>query len=111
MAYFNKFRGTKGFITMWERVIRFRYMISEQAKDRCKTLSFWEKYGDEATKEAFQVSRQSLFRWQKALKENFGKLEALNKKSTAPKRRRKRTIPDRVRDFILNERKFDPALS
>ena len=33
MAYFNKFRGTKGFISTWERVIRFKYMISEIAKE------------------------------------------------------------------------------
>jgi transposase InsO family protein len=86
-------------------------MITEQAKERCRILAFWEKYGNEATKEAFGVSRATLFRWQKALKHNGGKLEALNKTSTAPKRRRKREIPERVRDFILNERKFDPNLS
>ncbi|MDO8603849.1 MAG: integrase core domain-containing protein, partial [bacterium] len=63
------------------------------------------------TTEAFKVSRPTLFRWQKALQENLGKLEALNKKSTAPKRRRKRVIPDTVRDFIVTERKFDPNLS
>jgi hypothetical protein len=49
MRQFNKFRGTKGFITIWKRVIRFRYMITEQAKERCRILAFWEKYGDEAT--------------------------------------------------------------
>jgi len=111
MRIFNKFRGTKGFVSTWERVIRFRYMIQELAKERCRILAFWEKYGDIATKEAFNVSRPTLFRWQKALRENFGKLETLNKKSTAPKRRRKRVVPDTVRNFILAERKFDPELS
>ena len=111
MAYFNKFRGTKGFISIWERVIRFRYMITEQAKERVKILAFWEKYGTQATKEAFGVSRPSLFRWQKKLKESLGKLDALNKQSTAPKIRRKRIIPQEVEDFIINERKFDPHLS
>jgi len=111
MRQFNKFRGTKGFISTWERVIRFRYMISEQAKERCRILSFWEKYGTTATREAFGVSRPTLFRWQKALRENLGKLEALNKQSTAPKHRRKRVIPDAVKRFILKEREFDPQLS
>src|SRR3989344_2834026 len=38
MRQFNKFRGTKGFISLWEQMIRFRYMITEQAKQRgsCK---------------------------------------------------------------------------
>jgi transposase InsO family protein len=86
-------------------------MITEHAKERCRILAFWEKHGDEATQEAFQVSRPTLFRWQKALRENLGKLEALNKKSTAPKRKRKRVTPDAVRDFILKERQYDRELS
>ena len=111
MRIFNKFRGTKGFITIWERVIRFRYMISEQAKKRCRILAFWKKHGDGATIEAFKVSRRTLFRWQKKLNEALGKLEGLNKLNTAPKQRRKRTIKEEIKSFIINERKFDPQLS
>ncbi len=111
MRIFNRFRGTKGFLSMWERVIRFRYMISEKAKERCRTLAFWEKYGDEATKEAFGISRPTLYRWQKSLREHMGKLEALNTKSTAPKRRRKRVVSEQVEVFILQERKHSPRLS
>jgi len=111
MAYFNKFRGTKGFISTWERVIRFRYMITEEAKKRVRILAFWEKYGTQATKEAFGVSRATLFRWQKALEESLGKLDALNKKNTTPKTKRKRIVPQAVEEFIINERKYDPHLS
>jgi transposase InsO family protein len=110
MRIFNKFRGTKGFISMWERVIRFRYMITEQAKERVRILAFWEKYGDAAVQEAFRVSRPTLYRWQRALRAGYGKLEALNKGSTAPKHRRKRIVPDALRDAILRERCFDPRL-
>ena len=111
MRQFNKFKDTKGFITIWERVLRFRYMITEQAKERCRILAFWERYGDLATKEAFKVSRPTLYRWQGALLRGDGKLEALNKKSTAPKNKRKQIIPEVVQNFILTERKFDPHLS
>jgi transposase InsO family protein len=111
MQIHSKLKGTKGFVSIWERVIRFKYMISEQAKERCRILVFWEKYGTKATKEAFGVSRPTLFRWQSALKANFGKLEALNRKSTIPKKKRKRIIPDEVKNFIINERKYDPHLS
>ena len=111
MRIFNKFKGTKGFIATWERVIRFRYMITEEAKRRTRILAFWEEYGTEAANKAFEVSKPTLFRWQKTLTEGKGKLEALNKKSTAPKKRRKRVIPEAVKDFIVNERKFDPQLS
>jgi transposase InsO family protein len=86
-------------------------MITEEAKERCRILAFWERYGDEATQEAFKVSRRTLFRWQKKLEENMGKLEGLNKGNTTRKKRNKREIPEKVKDFILNERKFDPHLS
>jgi len=111
MRIFNKFRGTKGFISTWERVIRFRYMITEEAKERCRILAFWEEYGDEATKKAFGTSRATLFRWQKELSAAHGKLEALNKKSTAPRRRRKRIIPPSIETLILKERAYDPRIS
>ena len=111
MRIFNKFRGTKGFVSTWERVVRFRYMITEAAKERCRILAFWEKHGLEAAKEAFKVSRPTLFRWQKELESRGGKLETLNKKSTAPRKRRERIIPEEVRDFILREREFDARLS
>lgn len=111
MRQFNKFAGTKGFITAWNDMIRFRYMITEEAKRRTRILAFWERYGLVATKEAFQVSRATLFRWQKRLKEEQGKLESLNKKKTVPIHRRKRLVPETVKNFILKERMFDPHLS
>lgn len=96
---------------MWERMIRFRYMITEEAKERVRILAFWEKHGDAATKEAFNISRPTLFRWQKALNDGKGKLDALNKKSTAPWKKRSRVIPQEVEDFIMRERTYDPRLS
>ena len=106
----NKFRGTKGFISMWERVIRFRYMITEQAKHRAKVLAFWERYGNEATREAFDVSRRTLFRWQRALAKAMGKLEGLNAGSTTPKVRRQRTLSSSVAERVIELRTAHPRL-
>jgi putative transposase len=111
MRIFNKFRGTKGFISTWERVIRFRDMIQEIAQRRAATLTFWQKYGDQATKEAFGVSRATLYRWQAKLQETKGRLEGLNKGSTAPKTKRRRVIPEAVVNFIIKERQYDSTLS
>ena len=110
MRQFNIFKGTKGWISTWERVVRFRDMIQEIAQKRAATLTFWQKYGDQATKEAFGVSRATLFRWQRKLKETSGKLEGLNRQSTAPKSRRRRIIPEAVVNLILAERENDPRL-
>ena len=110
MRQFNKFRGTKGFITVWERVIRFKYMITEEAKERCRILAFWEKHGTDATMEAFKVSKRTLFRWQENLEKTFGKLEGLNRGNTAPKKRNKRIVPIPLSDRIIELRTLHPRI-
>lgn len=89
---------------MWKRVIRFRYMITEEAKERCRILAFWEKHGTEATTEAFKVSKRTLFRWQQKLEGTLGKLEGLNRGSTAPKKRNKRIVLIPLSDRIIKLR-------
>ena len=110
MRIFNKFRGTKGFISTWERVIRFRDMIKEEAKKRARILTFWQNHGLEATREAFKVSRRTLFVWQKNLKEGKGKLESLNPRHKAPIRRRKRTWDPKILEEIKKLRVKHPNL-
>jgi len=110
MKIFNKFRDTKGFISAWEYMLRFRYMITLKAQRRTRILSFWDKHGTPAAQEAFGITERTLYRWQKALREGQGKLDALNPKNTAPRKKRKRGIPDAVLEFILKERSFDPHL-
>jgi transposase InsO family protein len=81
-------------------------MITEQAKERCRILAFWERHGSSATMEAFKVSERTLFRWQKALKSTQGKLEGLNAQSTTPKKRRKREIKLEAIEYIIKQRKL-----
>lgn len=102
--------GTKGFVVAYNRLIRFRYMISEKAKERVKILAFWEKHGTDATHDAYGVSKRTLFRWQSTLNGRQGKLEALNPEHTAPLRRRSRTVTVWVRDRIIILRTQYPRL-
>jgi transposase InsO family protein len=82
-------------------------MITKEAERRLRILVFWEKYGDVPISEAFHLSRATLYRWQKAFRENQKKIEALNKRSTAPKHRRQRIISDAVKEFIVKERDYE----
>ena len=96
---------------MWEAGIRFRHMRNKKEVDRrVKILSFWEEHGENATKDAFGVSRATLFRWSKVLEDAKGKLDALDPKSTAPKRKRSRIVPPGVESFIIKERIEHPKL-
>ena len=102
MRQFNIFRGTKGWLWLYERQLRLSHMHNpKEAEKRLRILIFWEKHGDEATQEAFEVSRRTLYRWQEVLRKNEGKLTSLDKKSTAPKKRRVRTIPPDLVERII----------
>jgi transposase InsO family protein len=109
MRQFNKFRGMRGWLSMWEHTIRFRSMRNKEEVDRrVKILGFWEEHGEKATEDAFGVSRRTLFRWQEALGKNDGHLEALDPKNRAPGKRRKRVVLPEVEAIIIRERTEHP---
>jgi hypothetical protein len=86
-------------------------MVSEKAQHRYRTLQFWEKYGLEPTIEAFKVKRRTLYYWRSRLREGNESIEALNEKSTAPRKRRKRLWPKEVYEEIRRLRAMHPNLS
>ena len=86
-------------------------MVSEKAQYRYRALGFWEKYGLEATMEAFKVKRRTLYHWRKQFREGGESPEALNDKSKAPRTRRKRRWPKEVLAEIRRLRTVHPNLS
>lgn len=76
-------------------------MITEQAKQRVRILTFWKKYGTIATQDAFSTPRRTLFRWASLLAQAEGRLEALNPKSRAPQHKRQRQTPKILTDRII----------
>jgi len=111
MEFFNhihcKYTGVKGFLTIYNDGLRYRYMITERAKYKAKVLVFWEKHGLEATMDAFPVKRSTLFLWKKKLREGGGKIETLNDKKRVPITRRKRIWPFEIRQKIRNLRDIE----
>ncbi len=110
MRQFNRFKGTKGFLSLWERVIRFRDMITKVALKRAETLAFWEKHGLPACMDAFKTKRRTLFDWKRRLIEGGGKLEALNPGSRVPKTKRRRLWDYRILEEISGLRDKHPNL-
>lgn len=60
MRLFSPYKGLKGFVTLYNHTLRFRYMITETAKERVRILAFWEKHGTEATRDAFKIKERTL---------------------------------------------------
>jgi len=116
MEFFNhihcKYTGIKGFLTVYNDGLRYRYMITERAKYKAKVLIFWEKHGLEASLDAFLERRSTIFLWKNKLKEGGGKLEALNDKKRVPLTRRRRIWPFEIRQKIksIRDREEHPNL-
>jgi len=66
----------------------FKYSQSEAAKFRLTVLKYEEEYGLKATEASFKVSKPTILRWKKKLKDSRGKLNSLVPKSRVPTRKR-----------------------
>ncbi len=110
MRIFNKIKGTKGFISGWQDVIRWRDMITKIAERRYRILIFWQKYGLEAVQEAFGVKRRTLFNWKASWLRGDKKVEALNPMSRSPKTKRKRLWDERIVHELKRLRLLYPNL-
>jgi transposase InsO family protein len=105
---------------LYERQLALARMHNQaEAERRLRILIFWEKHGDGATAEAFRVSRRTLYRWQEALRHGEGKVVALDKRSTAPKKKNirrpnpalvDRIVALRTLHHLLGKRKLTPIL-
>ena len=98
-----------GFVTGYARKAMLIQDITHH-KDRAiiehriKVLNFYDRYGPEATKEAFSVSRSTIYLWKQKLRDNQGRLSTLAPGSRAPRVKRRRKTSDHIANFIVNER-------
>lgn len=77
---------------------------SDKAQFRLKVIEFHKKHGTAATKDAFSVSKPTIYRWRKLLKESGGRLESLVALSKAPKKRRVMMTDPKIIAFIRDLR-------
>lgn len=102
-----KYRGIKGFLTVYDRAVRYAYMITETALKRVKILDHWKRHGMASAIHAFEVSERTLWDRKARFDAGGGKPEALNPKSKAPKEKRKRLWDVRVLEEIKRLRGVD----
>lgn len=76
------------------------FEASDAAKFRHRVIEFHQKHGTQATIDAFSVSRRTIFRWKKTLKDSKGRLESLIPQSKAPKKVRVMTTHPKIVSFI-----------
>jgi transposase InsO family protein len=105
-----KYKGIRGFVTVYNRAVRYAYMITKTALKRMKILEHWKMHGMESAIHAFDTKERTLWEWKARLKNGGGKLEALNPRSKAPKTRRKRNWNHRILEEIRRLRIEHPNL-
>lgn len=103
------FNGIRGY----SKFKRFSYLFemeNTEATKRLKIIKFFDKYGLEATIEAFAVSRRTIYRYKATFKKNKENISSLNPKSTAPKQIRKPTTQQSIVDEIKRLREEYPNI-
>ena len=103
----SKYRRIKGCVTVYNRAVRYAYMITSVAKRRHKILEHWKKHGLVSTTDAFDVSERTLWYWKGRLDAGGGKLESLNPGKREPQMKRKRIWDPRILDEIRRLRSAD----
>lgn len=97
------------------RYMKFKHDLSitqtnNVVQKRLKTITFLEKHGLEATIDAFSVSKTSIYRWRKTLKDHNQDITYLIPKSTKPKNTRRMCIDSEILSFIRNLRELNYRL-
>lgn len=87
-----------------------RFNESDVAKVRNDILTFYGKHGTRATIDAYGVSRRTIFRWKRKLKDIDGRLESLVPDSRAPHTKRQMVTHYKVVSFIRTIRDTVPHL-
>ena len=77
---------------------------SKTAERRLKIIEFHKQYGTKATIDAFSVSKATVYRWRKTLKDSLGRLESLIPTSRIPKRKRAMNTHFKIIEFIKSLR-------
>ena len=93
-----KYGHCKGFSRLYNYGLKYypNHMITKKAEQREKILLFWRKYGLEATTEAYDIKRATLYYWWKKYKDSGYLLTSLNPNSQARKTNNKRIIDPQI---------------
>lgn len=81
-----------------------RFDKDEVANQRMKIISFYQAYGERATREAFGADRKVISRWEKRLVASGGKLTSLIPFSTRPQTVRQPQTRVEIVEFIKDQR-------
>src|SRR6266536_2627424 len=95
--------GFRGYTRLMQYISNIAHLGAEDQaviRHRLKVIEHYETYGKNSTKDAFGVSRSTVFLWKSLVKKSGGYLSALKKGDTTPRNKRKRAVDGLIVDFI-----------
>jgi len=107
-SVYSRIRGYRRYRQMLSSLRRFSR--DEVAQQRWRIMEFYDKYGEQATREAFGADRKVISRWWQKLKHHEGALEGLIPQSTRPKRTRTMIVAVEIVQHIRQIRQEYPRL-
>jgi len=78
-------------------------------EERLKIIQFFDEFGAEATRKAFNKSRSTIYLWKQKLKRANGRIASLAPGSKAPIHRRRRSVHPFIEAFIISYRTDHPG--
>ena len=80
------------------------YSISDEAKFRLEVIDHFNQFGLLSTKQAFKVSKATIYRWINVFKQSENRLSSLIPKKKTPIHKRQMNIDLRIIEFIKQQR-------
>jgi len=106
---YARIKGSKGVMPVITSLRKFS--TSEVAQERMRIISFYDRYGEHATKEAFNTNRKTICVWKKRIRHGNQHLVALTPQSTRPHTPRGMQVDTRLVAYIRKERELYPRRS
>jgi len=94
---------------MKRRSVSINHVGQGIIEERLKIIQFFDEFGAQATRKAFNKSRSTIYLWKQKLKKADGRIVALAPGNRAPIRRRRRVVHSFVEAFILKYRTDHPG--
>ncbi len=82
----------------------FLFSQDRKAQFRMEVLEFHKKWGTKVTKDAYKVSKATIYRWKKKFRLSLGRLDSLIPLSTVPKNKRVMLLNPKIVDYISSLR-------
>lgn len=103
-----------GSVRGYIHLMRFLDDVTDHPQRECinhrvEIIRFFDDYGADVTRRAFDVSRATIYLWKRKLKNADGKISALAPGNRAPVHKRRRVVDQFIEKYILDCRAAHPG--